>query len=444
MASRQDPDVIKILDTFSDMRTFGDAEWTPLCAASLPVLSRVFRYYFDGLPEAPLESTLFRAFTDLCVIPSTIERRRNGGTSCSIVAEEYRIQMGKLLFRLLPPAHFASLVYILMFFSAVISRNHWNGITIDWLSDHFGHAICGPRDPLHYLAQEHAFPPDDEFRIGMFTFEGLSVGFLEHLSQDTLRWLLTYWQYISDGLLERGYQEDLHHFAERVESEREMEAHRLEADLMADDCRNAGICDSALFKEEEPNEDVDQSGREAVSLEYTPSEYLAEDLRFSNGKAAENPYFAYPGHLPTSSVGTSSSSSQNLSEAHSGSANVDDHLGWTDSARLEPGGHGADVRFSQLGLRLTGSQPRVEDVLDEDEFDTSLILDSSMPYMQVDKERFEAGVLNLGSGLRLKDKKGKGKKQKTIHTRPPRGAKMDGRWNGEQHPFNMESMVLEI
>jgi RhoGAP domain len=211
--------VIEMMDAFSNSFNYGDETDSPVNNASVADLCHLFRYFLDSLPSPPLEHIAFRILTDLCIIPSTIERRergqeRNSETIASedmLENEEFRIVMAKLILRLLPESHFSTLIYLLAFLSQLPLCSVAD-LTIEKLSVMFGPSVCGPRDPLSYLEAEQTFPDDDDFKIDLHKLDDISVVYVESLAIDTLHWLLTHWDYISDGLLLEDYHADISSF----------------------------------------------------------------------------------------------------------------------------------------------------------------------------------------------------------------------------------------
>lgn len=215
--------VIEMMDAFSNGYNYGDETDSPVNTASVADICHLFRYFLDSLPAPPLEHLAFRALTDICVIPSTVERReleKNGETlsaAHALETEEFRIVMAKLILRLLPVSHFSALIYLLAFLSQLPLCSAAN-LTIAKLSVMFGPSVCGPRDPLSYLESEQTFPDDDDFKIDLHKLQDISVTYVESLAVDTLHWLLTHWDYISDGLLFEDYHADISNFQNVVAS----------------------------------------------------------------------------------------------------------------------------------------------------------------------------------------------------------------------------------
>ena len=213
--------IIEMMDAFSNGHNYGDETDSPVNTASVADICHLFRYFLDSLPAPPLEQIAFRALSDICVIPSTLERRereRNGGTICTqhmLDNEEFRIVIAKLILRLLPESHFSALTYLLAFLSQLPSCSAAD-LTVEKLSVMFGPSICGPRDPLSYLETEQTFPDDDDFKMDLHQLEDISVAYVESLAIDTLHWLLTYWDYIADGLLLEDYRADISSFQNMV------------------------------------------------------------------------------------------------------------------------------------------------------------------------------------------------------------------------------------
>ena len=220
--------VIEMMDAFSNSYNYGDETDSPVNTATVADICHIFRYFLDSLPAPPLEQVAFRALTDICVIPSTLERRereRNGetiSTAHTLDNEEFRIVMAKLILRLLPKSHFSTLVHLLAFLSQLPSCSAAN-LTIEKLSVMFGPSICGPRDPLSYLDAERTFPDDDDFKIDLHKLQDVSVAYVESLSIDTLHWLLTHWDYIADGLVLGDYRADISNFQNMAASVVEQE-----------------------------------------------------------------------------------------------------------------------------------------------------------------------------------------------------------------------------
>src|ERR1700733_5639566 len=113
--------VIEMMDAFSNSYNYGDETDSPVNTATVADICHLFRYFLDSLPAPPLEQVAFRALTDICVIPSTLERREREQHGETINAahildnEEFRIVMAKLILRILPKSHFSTLVYLLAF-----------------------------------------------------------------------------------------------------------------------------------------------------------------------------------------------------------------------------------------------------------------------------------------------------------------------------------------
>lgn len=213
--------VIEMMDNFSNSYNYGDETDSPINSASVADICHLLRYYLISLPAAPLEPVSFRAITDLCVIPSAMERRKreeNGTTLTEkemLEDEEFRIVIAKLVLRLLPVAHFGALIYIVAFLAQLPTCSAAD-FTIDRLSNMFGYMVCAPRDALEYLELEQTFPVDLDFKMDLHKLEDASNSYIESLSVDTLHWLLTHWDYISEGLLQKDYQADIYAFQDLV------------------------------------------------------------------------------------------------------------------------------------------------------------------------------------------------------------------------------------
>lgn len=215
------PKVIEMMDTFSNSYNYGDETDSCINTASVPDICHLFRYFLDSLPAPPLEHVVFRPLTDLCVIPSTLERRereKHGEVMSQediLAGEEYRIVLAKLILRLLPKAHFGSLAYIVAFL-AQLPQSSAADLTIDKLSVMFGPMVCAPRDPLAYLEAEQTFPDDEDFKMDMHVLEDAARKYITGLSEDTLHWLLTHWDYLAEGLLDPDHMRDVTNFQEMV------------------------------------------------------------------------------------------------------------------------------------------------------------------------------------------------------------------------------------
>lgn len=164
---------------------------------------------------------IFRPLTDLCVIPSTLERRereKHGEVVSQedlLASEEYRIVLAKLILRLLPKAHFGSLTYILAFLAQLPHCSAAN-LTVDKLSIMFGPIVCAPRDPLAYLEAEQTFPDNEDFKMDIHVLADASTKYITGLSEDTLHWLLTHWDHLAQGLLDGDHTRDIANFQEMV------------------------------------------------------------------------------------------------------------------------------------------------------------------------------------------------------------------------------------
>lgn len=209
--------VIEMMDTFSNSYNYGDETDSCINTASVPDICHLFRYFLESLPAPPLEHVIFRPLTDLCVIPSTLERRereKHGEVMSQediLAGEEYRIVLAKLILRLLPKAHFGSLAYIVAFL-AQLPHSSAADLTIDKLSVMFGPMVCAPRDPLAYLEAEQTFPDDEDFKMDMHVLEDASKTYITGLSEDTLHWLLTHWDHLAEGLFEDDHIKDITNF----------------------------------------------------------------------------------------------------------------------------------------------------------------------------------------------------------------------------------------
>lgn len=209
--------VIEMMDTFSNSYNYGDETDSCINTASVPDICHLFRYFLESLPAPPLEHVIFRPLTDLCVIPSTLERRereKHGEVMPQediLAGEEYRIVLAKLILRLLPKAHFGSLAYIVAFL-AQLPHSSAADLTIDKLSVMFGPMVCAPRDPLAYLEAEQTFPDDEDFKMDMHVLEDASKTYITGLSEDTLHWLLTHWDHLAEGLFEDDHIKDITNF----------------------------------------------------------------------------------------------------------------------------------------------------------------------------------------------------------------------------------------
>lgn len=213
--------VIEMMDTFSNSYNYGDETDSCINTASVPDICHLLRYFLESLPAPPLEHVIFRPLTDLCVIPSTLERRERekhgevGSQEDILAGEEYRIVLAKLILRLLPKAHFGSLAYIVAFL-AQLPHSSAADLTIDKLSVMFGPMVCAPRDPLAYLEAEQTFPDDEDFKMDMHVLEDASKKYITGLSEDTLHWLLTHWDHLAEGLFEEDHIKDITNFQEMV------------------------------------------------------------------------------------------------------------------------------------------------------------------------------------------------------------------------------------
>lgn len=215
--------VIEMMDAFSNSYNYGDETDSCINTASVPDICHLFRYFLNSLPAPPLEHIVFRPLTDLCVIPSTLERRereKHGEVVSQeelLAGEEYRIVLAKLILRLLPKAHFGSLTYILAFL-AQLPHCSAAKLTIDELSIMFGPMVCAPRDPLAYLEAEQTFPDNEDFKMDIHVLADASTKYITGLSEDTLHWLLTHWDHLAQGLLDGDHTRDVANFQEMVAS----------------------------------------------------------------------------------------------------------------------------------------------------------------------------------------------------------------------------------
>lgn len=213
--------VIDMMDTFSNSYNYGDETDSCINTASVPDICHLFRYFLESLPAPPLEHVIFRPLTDLCVIPSTLERRereKHGEVVSQedlLASEEYRIVLAKLILRLLPKAHFGSLTYILAFLAQLPHCSAAN-LTVDKLSIMFGPIVCAPRDPLAYLEAEQTFPDNEDFKMDIHVLADASTKYITGLSEDTLHWLLTHWDHLAQGLLDGDHTRDIANFQEMV------------------------------------------------------------------------------------------------------------------------------------------------------------------------------------------------------------------------------------
>lgn len=213
--------VIEMMDTFSNSYNYGDETDSCINTASVPDICHLLRYFLNSLPAPPLEHVVFRPLTDLCVIPSTLERRErekhgdNVSQEDLLAGEEYRIVLAKLILRLLPKAHFGSLTYILAFL-AQLPHCSAAKLTIDKLSVMFGPMVCAPRDPLAYLEAEQTFPDNEDFKLDIHVLADTSTKYITGLSEDTLHWLLTHWDHLAQGLLDGDHTRDVANFQEMV------------------------------------------------------------------------------------------------------------------------------------------------------------------------------------------------------------------------------------
>lgn len=213
--------VIEMMDTFSNSYNYGDETDSCINTASVPDICHLLRYFLNSLPAPPLEHVVFRPLTDLCVIPSTLERRereKHGEVVSQedlLASEEYRIVLAKLILRLLPKAHFGSLTYILAFLAQLPHCSAAN-LTVDKLSIMFGPIVCAPRDPLAYLEAEQTFPDNEDFKMDIHVLADASTKYITGLSEDTLHWLLTHWDHLAQGLLDGDHTRDIANFQEMV------------------------------------------------------------------------------------------------------------------------------------------------------------------------------------------------------------------------------------
>lgn len=213
--------VIEMMDTFSNSYNYGDETDSCINTASVPDICHLLRYFLNSLPAPPLEHVVFRPLTDLCVIPSTLERRereKHGEVVSQedlLASEEYRIVLAKLILRLLPKAHFGSLTYILAFLAQLPHCSAAN-LTVDKLSIMFGPIVCAPRDPLAYLEAEQTFPDNEDFKMDIHVLADTSTKYITGLSEDTLHWLLTHWDHLAQGLLDGDHTRDIANFQEMV------------------------------------------------------------------------------------------------------------------------------------------------------------------------------------------------------------------------------------
>ncbi|KAF8310965.1 hypothetical protein DL93DRAFT_2140098, partial [Clavulina sp. PMI_390] len=213
---------ITMIDNFSDISAkYGDGNYAAVNTASVADICHLLRYYLHTLPSAPLEMVVFRAIADLCVIPSSKERRTREAMGIelseaeNLYDEEYRIVLAKLILRLLPRANFDAFAYITTFLYQVY-RSGVQGYTPQGLAVLFGQLVCCPRDELNYLENEHTFPQDVDWKNGMWMLRSPAKVFLGSIATDTLEWFLHHWQYIAEGLFKEDYEEDVSQFQEMV------------------------------------------------------------------------------------------------------------------------------------------------------------------------------------------------------------------------------------
>ncbi len=228
-----------LIDFHSIGPRYGDDEHSPIHAAPLPEIAATLLHYLNTLPDPPLDSTLLHAILQLCVLPSTNDVKKYN-RACSPWKERRRIKVAKLVLRLLPKSHFSTLVYLLALLS-LVPTDPVHDMSHKDVADVFGHAVCGPRDPLAFLCEGDMIQRLKNKDTDQF--EEHADGYVRALAKEALLWLLLYWDYISEGLLKDDFEGDLENFGEDDEMAYEKDAWDDKDDAEQDD---DGVDDSWL------------------------------------------------------------------------------------------------------------------------------------------------------------------------------------------------------
>lgn len=227
-------------------------------------IAQVLHHFLSGLPEAPLEPTLFRAFFECCFLASRGDSEVHCGTASARAklgelssGEVDRIKIARILFCLMPKAHSDALEYLLILFLSLIRpaslrsdhhlhhhqhqrkhQNHYNHHsrqpsekgkekeadidlatptprytktlpTLGEVAQSFGWDVCGPRDAVGFLASSgllsipmtESFDPQDLTQVPLVLKERAEAA-VQRMSVQVLWWLMCYWGQIA------GWRED--------------------------------------------------------------------------------------------------------------------------------------------------------------------------------------------------------------------------------------------
>src|ERR1700694_1639154 len=174
--------------------------------------------YLESMPEAPVHCSLFKAFYEICFLPthsaaqdsklmdSAATKLRCKGTGSLTTEEARRTDAVIVLLKLLPKAHSDLLTYVLQFCWTTAmdpsGSNCNNSCTLRELAQFFGNAVCAPR-----LEATSGVEKEDHFafvkswgitdgwvlRSRSEEAEKEARALLHGVSVDLLHWLLSYW-----------------------------------------------------------------------------------------------------------------------------------------------------------------------------------------------------------------------------------------------------------
>lgn len=160
----------------------------PLYGDSLPIsnepihnLTGLIKRFVRDLPEPILDESLFSAFASFCA-----ESEQPLST---------RIQAAQIMLKLLPPAHFSLLIYLLAFLGQLPLFPD-NRLNVESISIIFGPAICAARGK-----GISGLGPSTSGQRGV-EHDPDSISMLVNQSQATLGWLLRNWSAISEKVLD--------------------------------------------------------------------------------------------------------------------------------------------------------------------------------------------------------------------------------------------------
>ena len=199
-------------------------------------ISQVLHHFLSGLPEPPLEPTLFQVFFECCFLASRGESSAHCATATARAkrgelssGEVGRIKIARILFCLMPDAHSDAVTYLLTAFTILVRPIYEDGapgtggsaVDPQWraqkcpptnfgdIAKSFGWDICAPRDAVGYLASVGMLglvdaaesPLHDPTQVPLKVKERAEAT-VQRMSCQVFWWLLCYWSEI------RGWRDD--------------------------------------------------------------------------------------------------------------------------------------------------------------------------------------------------------------------------------------------